>query len=69
MNNIENQMRRKAYCLGLRLSKSRSRNPDANDYGLYALIDPVAGGAINAALANTFVHSWTLEDVENYLSD
>ena len=63
----ENRLRRKASLYGLRLSKSSRRDPDALDYGLYALIDEQTGGAVNSALIGRFIHSWDLDDVEAYL--
>lgn len=35
----ENRMRRKAERQGLKLAKSRRRDPDALDYGTYWLVD------------------------------
>lgn len=64
----EASLRRKAALFDLRLTKSRARNVDAYDYGLYALIDNQTSGAVNPALANHWVHSWTLDQVEDYLS-
>lgn len=63
----ENRLRRAADRQGLRLSKSRSRDPQAMDYGLYALIDHQTNGAIHPALADRWVHALTLEDVEEWL--
>ena len=63
----ENRLRRKAARYGLQLIKSPRRDPDALDYGLFALIDPRTGGAMNPALIDQFVHSWTLDKVEKYL--
>ena len=63
----ENALRRKADRQGYRLIKSRRRDPDAVDYGLYALIDIETGGAVNPALAGHYVCSWTLDDVEGFL--
>jgi hypothetical protein len=64
----ENRLRRKADRMGYRLSKSRSRDPDAIDYGLYALLDPSTGSAVNPALAQRWVHSWSLDEVEKWLT-
>lgn len=63
----ENRLRRVADRYGLRLMKSSRRDPRAIDYGLYALIDPNTGGAINPAIAGRFVCGWTLDEVEQYL--
>jgi hypothetical protein len=64
----ENRLRRKADRMGYRLSRSRSRDPDAIDYGLYALLDLSTGGAVNPALAQRWVHSWTLDQIEEWLT-
>jgi hypothetical protein len=60
-------LRRKADRQGLRLSKSGRRDPQACDYGLYALIDIQTDSAVNPALANRWAHSWSLAQVEAYL--
>lgn len=64
----ENRMRRIAERSGLRLVKSARRDPNALDYGMFALIDERTGGAINPALIDRFTCSWTLDEVEHYLS-
>jgi hypothetical protein len=64
----ENLMRRKAARYGLRLIKSNRRDPDALDYGLFALVDPRTNGAINPALVGQFVCSWSLDQIEAYLT-
>ena len=63
----ENRLRRKASLYGLRLSKSPRRDPDALDYGLYALFDDQTDLTINPALIGRFVYSWDLDAVEAYL--
>lgn len=63
----ENKLRRAADRQGLRLSKSRSRDPRAVDFGLYALIDAQSGGTVHPMLANRWPHALTLDDVESYL--
>lgn len=63
----ENRLRRIADRRGLRLVKSRSRDPEALDFGLYALIDVATNGAVNPALAQRWVCSWGLDEVEDYL--
>jgi hypothetical protein len=52
---------------GYRLKKSRSRDPGAIDYGRYAFVDVQTGGTVNPAIANRWVHSWTLDEVEAWL--
>lgn len=64
----ENRLRRMADRQGLRLMKSRSRDPKAVDFGLYALIDHESGGAVNPALAQRWTCSWTLDEVETFLT-
>ena len=64
----ENRVRRAADRQGYRLEKSRSRDPRAVDYGLYALIDVQTGGAVNPAIAQRWVCSWDLDDVEDFLT-
>ena len=65
----ENRVRRRADRAGLQLVKSRSRDPKAVDYGVYALMNIQAGGAINPAIANRWVCSWSLDQVEDYLAN
>jgi len=54
---------------GLQLVKSRSRDPRAVDFGLYALIDVRTGGAINPAIADRWTCSWSLDEVSAYLTE
>lgn len=68
MKNLEKSLRRKADAYGLRLVKSRRRDVTAIDYGRYALIDVRTGGTVHPILANYFVHSLSLEEVQDYLS-
>jgi hypothetical protein len=65
----ENRLRNMADRYGLRLSKSRSRDPRAIDHGLYALLDVRTGGAINRAIADRWIHSWSIDEIEAYLSE
>lgn len=64
----ENKLRRAAARQGYRLSKCRRYDRAAADFGLFALIDHT-GKAVNSALAGGFVHSWTLDQVEKYLTN
>jgi hypothetical protein len=64
----ENRLRRKADRMGLQLVKSPRRDPQALDFGLYALVDHETGGAVNPALANRWTCSWSLDQVERYLT-
>ncbi|KAA0960801.1 hypothetical protein FQ142_07920 [Microbacterium sp. ANT_H45B] len=56
----ENRMRRRLAVQGLTLSRSRSRLPVANDYGLYNAMDAIS--------RVTLSHGYTLtpEDVERW---
>ena len=65
----ENKLRRSADRQGYKLSKSRSRDTGAVDYGLYALIDTSTGGAVNPAISGRWLHSWTLDEVEEWLGE
>jgi hypothetical protein len=64
---MENRLRRVADRQGLKLVKSRSRDVNAIDYGLYALIDVQTGGAVNRAIADRWICSWSLDEVQAYL--
>jgi hypothetical protein len=65
----ENRLRRKARRCGYELQKSRTRDPHALGFGLYALIDPQTGGTVNPWLAGGLsIHSWFLDDVEHWLT-
>lgn len=63
----ENRLRRMANRQGLRLMKSRSRDPNALDFGLYALTD-TQNVLINQPLAGRWACSWTIDEIENYLN-
>jgi hypothetical protein len=65
----ENWLRRKAKRRGLILRKSPRRDPDALDYGLWALIDPRTNVPVTPSLYGQFAHSMSLEDVELYFVD
>jgi hypothetical protein len=63
----DNRIRRIADRRGLRLVKSGRRDPNALDYGLYALIDYETGRAINPSLIGRYTCSWTLDQIKDYL--
>ena len=65
---LTNTLRRKADRQGLRLEKSRSRDPHAKDYGLFALVDVETGKAVNQPLAGRWPCSWTVDEVKAYLN-
>ena len=61
----EDRLRRKAQRLGMTLQKSRRRNVEAPDYGLYRLID--SERSIVVAGYHPWDYSWDLNDVEVFL--
>lgn len=67
VRNRENRLRRLAAKHELSLTKSRSRDPSAIDYGLYGLKCWYTTGMVNEIIAGYWVHSWTLDEVEEYL--
>ena len=64
---LENRLRRKADRHGLRLIKSRRRDPDAHDFGLYALVTQDVGGTIHPEGAIS-PYDLDLDEVESWLS-
>ena len=64
----DNRLRRMADRRGLILRKSRRRDPDAIDYGLYAVCDVQTGGTIHPE-GVVSPYSLTLDEVRGYLSD
>lgn len=65
----ENRLRRVADRQGLKLSKSRSRDPKAVDFGKYALIDVETGETVHPVLADRWTHCLSLAYVREYLGD
>jgi hypothetical protein len=63
----ENRLRRMAERQGLRLVKSRRRDPRAIDYGMYMLVNAEINGVV-AGTAGTGRANFTLDDVEDYLA-
>jgi Cdc6-like AAA superfamily ATPase len=63
----ENRLRRMAERQGLRLEKSRRRDPRAIDYGMYTLVDPNSN-AIVAGAEGTGRPNFSLDDVEAFLT-
>jgi hypothetical protein len=62
----ENRLRRMADRQGLRLEKSRRRDPRAIDYGMYTLVDPNTN-AIVAGTEGTGRPNFSLDEVEAWL--
>jgi len=63
----ESRLRRLAERRGLRITRSRARDPRASDYGRYMLRD-VNTRVIVAGASSVGRALWTLEDVESYLA-
>jgi hypothetical protein len=51
---------------GLKLVKSRRRDPRALDYGDYMLVDPYANSIVAGEIGGR--EHWSLDDIENYLT-
>lgn len=64
----ENRIRRMADRQGYRLVKSRSRDPNAIDFGLYGLVDIQTNGTVFPAIAGRWICSQKLDDIEAYLN-
>ena len=62
----ENRLRRMADRQGLRLVKSRRRDPRAIDYGGWMIVDVVTNGIV-AGTEAVGRPSWSLDEVERYL--
>jgi hypothetical protein len=63
----ENRLRRMADRQGLRLEKSRRRDPRAIDYDRYWLLD-LATGDVVAGASSIGRPDWTLDQVEAWLT-
>jgi hypothetical protein len=63
----EARVRRMLHRRGLKLPKSRRRDPKALDYGGYMVANLVSGVVIEGATPRPF--SWSLDDVEKFLAD
>ena len=63
----ENRLRRKLSRMGYRLEKSRRKDQDAWDFGLYAVVDQQTSGVVNDATPG--MYSWTMDDVEAWISE
>jgi len=63
----ENRLRRMADRQGLRLVKSRRRDPRAVDYGGYMLVD-IATNAVIAGTGAIGRPHWSLDEVEEWLT-
>ena len=64
----EARLRRKADRVGWILRKSRRRDPEAWDYGLFALLDVQIGGTVHPQ-GPISIFALTLDEVEKWLTD
>jgi hypothetical protein len=62
----EQRLRRMADRQGLRLVKSRRRDPRALDYGDYMLVDAATNGVVAGEIGRLHL---SLDDIERYLED
>lgn len=63
----ENRLRRKANRMGLRLVKSRRKDPDAIDYGCYMLVDAASNFVVFGVGEVMGLPAATAEEIERYL--
>ena len=63
----ENRLRRMADRYGYQLRKSPRRDPRAPDFGLFAVIDPRTGGAVNAGTVVNTPFGWSHGEVWRFL--
>ena len=61
----ENKLRRMAQRQGLRVVKSRRRDPQAYDYNGYMILDTAINGIVAGSQPMEF--SFSLDDVERFL--
>lgn len=64
----ENRLRRAAHRQGLRLCKSRQRDPNGLTHGTYMLIESRTNAITHANFALEHGYGLTLDDVEKYLN-
>jgi hypothetical protein len=64
---LENRMRRAAERQGLRLEKSRARDPNAIDYGTYQLVDQRHNTVVKKDWNSPRGYGLDLHDVGRYL--
>lgn len=66
----ENRLRRMADRQGLRLHKSRARDPRSNDFGLYWLTDIQTSGLVFGRTPGDYHYEAAdLDDIEQYLTE
>jgi hypothetical protein len=64
---MENRIRRVALRRGMKVVKSRRRDPKALDYGGYMLVDVARNFAILGGSPNAY--SATIEEIDAYLNE
>lgn len=62
----EYRLRHKAKRCGFKLVKCPRRDPDAADFGLYALFSLATGEAVNPPSVVS-IHGWNLDQIEDHL--
>lgn len=65
----ENKLRRKAERIGLRIEKSRVRDPMAPDYGKFWILSEYNRSRLLDGYDQNGKHSFTIEDLEARLND
>lgn len=63
----ENRLRRVAARRGMRLEKSKRRDPKAIDFGGYMLIDAATNSVVTGG--SPYAYSASLDDIDEYLKD
>lgn len=63
----ENRLRQKAKRMGLSVLKSRRRDPQALDFGLFMIVDAYTNGALVGS--GPFGADMSLDDVETFLAE
>jgi len=64
----ENRLRRMAERQGLKLEKSRRRDPRAWDFGTYQLVDPYTNTIVAHNFATGRGYGLSLDEIEEYLA-
>lgn len=64
----EARIRRQVVKRGFFLERCRSRTPAFPSYGHYAVMDPNGWRQVNPSRFRRWFHSWTLDDVEDWLA-
>jgi hypothetical protein len=63
----ENRLRRKLGRMGYRLARTRRKDPDAIDYGKYAIIDAQTNCTVAGTNKNCSWYEFDLDDTEKWI--